>query len=534
MSDVRRVYDQCFSLIEAIDSQEALLASTNIDTLRKDIWRVELPMTLDGDHFYACYKWEKLVYDSGHMLRKKLESISGAEAILSFADSIRLATFVWRFGAMPISLIKRLAECALTDSRHHLDALPTEELVEVLFILSFCKEHDAVARLAKFAGSRADLNPVLRPLVGDCLYLTSYYRYRPSRERKKPVKHIPPPEEAEKIASRIAGAGTLNAGIYKGITQSLNGLMVESEKTIQEALKIPGTLMANMKSARHVTSASAIQGVIQRAEALEPIGEPAGADFRLNMRHNGQRELVLFVSCDKYYFKSFSDVFLASISVKNPNLIVHFHLVDFELSSDQLEDLEQRFGLRINVSLDRFDRQPGLNAYGDYIVASRFAYLAKVLPTYGAVFLSDIDGVIHRQLAGFRIMKDPAVLLATKVNLETAESKNALWGSMSGGIFGVANTPDCQLFIDAMAHLMLEKISNARNGGPRVFFADQCALAQLYLALRKRIPFRNMEGPFFQQAEDVPGKDRFLNKTEWQAAMLDRVKAGKIVTGFWH
>ena len=529
----QQAYDQALQLASAFDGLADLAHAPGLQEVRRHLWCIEQNRLVGGDFPFPNYHWDMVDYTNGYALRDQMDKLAGQAVTLSFREALNTAALAWRFGGLRNPHANRLTECSIESSRRHLDACPTEDLFDYLLILSFLGFYEGAARIAKFVAARPDLPEQLRCYTADMLYLTTFQRHRLSGDDTTPTKHIPNPEKALEIASRIAGPKTLNAAIYKSLDFTLKGDLPQSETALQDALEIQGSLFARLMTARQVSSKEMLDTAVQNAKQDRPAPYPDGANFSMQLRHKGADENCLFVASEKRYFDRFGETLLASIGASNPNQIVHFHMVDFMITDGELDALENKHNVRINISTDQFVKSPLFEAYGDYIVNARYVYLPAILAQYGAVFLTDIDGLIYRDLKKYNLIKSPSVLFSTRMNLKTATTKNPVWGCVSGGIFGISNEPDCMVFAKAMAHLMSRKLKMVRKNGGKLFYADQCGLAQLYLALRGTVPFRNMQGAFFQQAHDIEGTDRLENKEEWQTAKLAAVQKGEIITGAW-
>lgn len=282
----------------------------------------------------------------------------------------------------------------------------------------------------------------------------------------------------------------------------------------------PMKLIPSFRPIRHFISKSMFLDIIHEAEI-------ANSDqLFLNTEEDnvtGSKERVcILVSCDQVYFRNYADNFLKSVSLISKELIVHFHCLNFQPSSDFINRCEIEHELTIKWSYEKVPNYVPEKYFRDYCTIARYIFLPKYLQAYSVVIISDIDGVVDFDFV--HIQKNEHILLYGPLF-----DKGALqlpWNLIHAGRCVFNNDKRGQFYARRLSAYLLWRLRYCIENNHSLFYADQAALLMMYEYSEEKSCFK--QGPkLFYQSHDSRGNKGNL-RIDFQKEFLSKLEMGNI------
>ncbi|WP_158515983.1 hypothetical protein [Pararhodobacter sp. CCB-MM2] len=209
----------------------------------------------------------------------------------------------------------------------------------------------------------------------------------------------------------------------------------------------------------------------------------------IKIAQKSAHQAVVLVACDKRYFETYAQRFVASVEELRLPLGVHLHCVGFT---------PEPRGWLANCGLSH-EPLPSFLASSDlpdryrntYFAAARFLVLEELLASYGYIWVSDIDGKVT-----------PTIQDAPtgSVNLHSAVrkfmGKKLPMELISAANVGVRADDGGRVFAAYLRQYLLQGI---QEGLEPVWYLDQNALFCAWQDLKNKIEIQTDLPPFFRQ-----------------------------------
>ena len=261
-------------------------------------------------------------------------------------------------------------------------------------------------------------------------------------------------------------------------------------------------------------------------EEMKKFDQPAGckiADHRWRQRHTGHSECTL-LSTDFGYFDNYFEGFLESFSLVNPDGLVHMHAVGFEPEIAIILELEQRFGVHVNITYDP-QSISGLSPdmFKGYCAGARYMFLPQYLARYDRVIIHDIDGVVETSMASVWKDREDSIIISSLVPEHDRRAYFAFWSNIGAGAFAIGANAANRKFAETLSGYLHSRFEVCRKTGGRFFFTDQVGLLLAILAFAKECEFVRMPA-IFRQSSETRGQQRGQAKLDAQKNMLKKLR----------
>ncbi|MFC3052732.1 hypothetical protein [Kordiimonas pumila] len=193
-----------------------------------------------------------------------------------------------------------------------------------------------------------------------------------------------------------------------------------------------------------------------------------------HMHHTGRKCIV--VACDKNYYDLYFNSFCKLSALED--LILHVHCINFQ---PDVNALEEKYGIRINLSVEDFSVSRAGDSFVTWCAASRFRVLPHILKFFDICVVSDIDGYIKPTLHPLLQCNAPAVY-ANVADTQSVDDIRLPWNSYYAGNLIIHKSEAVMGYAKTVAelceHTLLNKIIRQDE---KVYYFDQCALASATL-----------------------------------------------------
>lgn len=296
-----------------------------------------------------------------------------------------------------------------------------------------------------------------------------------------------------KTESRMK-SGSKNAMLYRALADNLKGDLDAAIALTLEAQTTEGKLLDKFQQFDNIRHPDSL--TFEASHQVATLAKNVAHSFRHDARLD---DVTLLVSCDENYFKQFSAKLLESFAYWNPDGLVHLHLVNFKPPMSVIESIEQRYGLRVNVSVDTRPAvidDPALLA--GYCAGARYIFLPFYLAHYSRIVVADMDGLIRCKLTDVWRNHDDSIVMTSKLLQPHWTSVRVLWEAIAAGSFGIANNPNNLAFAWGCANYVADMYVSCSRNNRELFFTDQIGLFLAYWRMKKTCKFEPMMGLFSQ------------------------------------
>ncbi len=194
---------------------------------------------------------------------------------------------------------------------------------------------------------------------------------------------------AIQLTETVLGGNHPKQAHYKGFLAAISGDLIEAVNWHAGAPANAGYSTQFFRAAASVISLAEMKAFAGKPQRSLPEG-------CWHMRHTGHSECSL-ISTDQGYFTTYFEGFLESFSLLNPGALLHVHAVDFEPTPGRITELEDRYGVHINITHDPQSlRRLNPDLRKGYCAGARYMYLPDYLSRYSRVIIHDVDGVLGK------------------------------------------------------------------------------------------------------------------------------------------
>ena len=247
------------------------------------------------------------------------------------------------------------------------------------------------------------------------------------------------------------------------------------------------------------------------------------ADHCWKQRHTGHTECTL-LSTDFGYFANYFEGFLESFSILNPGGLVHLHAVGFEPEIRRIVDLEERFGVHVNITHDpQILSRLSPDIFKGYCAGARYMYLPQYLALYDRVIIHDIDGIVETSMASVWNGRAGDIMISSLVPEPDRRGHFAFWSNIGAGAFAIAANPANHEFAAALSGYLHARFDVCRKTGGRFFFTDQIGLLLATLAFADECKISRMPA-IFNQSSESRGQQRGQAKLDAQEKLLQKLR----------
>ncbi|PCI59307.1 MAG: hypothetical protein COB37_11725 [Kordiimonadales bacterium] len=219
----------------------------------------------------------------------------------------------------------------------------------------------------------------------------------------------------------------------------------------------------------------------------------------IQMTHADTGRAALLVSTDQTYFERYAEKLIESFGFWNEGAIIHFHCVNFSPCPDLLARYETIHKVLLNFTVDSQPTiLPASEIFKGYCAGARYLFLPDYLLHYRKVIVSDIDGLIVKNIDGLWRGDKHAILLSTKLLDKGQLYGRLIWESIAAGSFGITDSPDNRDFALKVSHYLCQQLDLSEDQNLSYFFTDQIGLMLSYLGSRNTCIFEKGGAPFTQ------------------------------------
>lgn len=485
-------------------------------TLAHRVRRFDQAFVVRGYYRPSGFYW-KQAFDTGtrdHVLAelKRLESATG-----DAETSLAALTLRYRFGALSDRDAAHLKKLDVRPLLNTLQGATFAVLAqEILLLLHAVQAWGPLADIAVDVMQEKKSPARVRGLAADMLVQARYQQIKSHVFRNTITpEHIIPLRDAIASTQMVLGAGDEKLYHYQGLMACIEG-----------DLNTAVSLHAQGKNGGYATQFFRAADNIMPIETIREMGKqsvPSAPWLDWKMRHEATGDCTL-VSCDATYFAQYFDGFVESFGLLNPGGLIHIHAVGFCPREDRINDLEDRFDVRINMTHDRqnLHGQPPDIQKG-YYAGARYMYLPDYMTRYARIVIHDIDGALILGMDGLWQGRAGTIQISSLVLDPGRKGHFVFWSNIGAGAFAIENTPENTEFARAVSIYLRNRFKVCRSTGGRFFFTDQIGLLLATLAFKDRCKMVKMP-QIFTQSGVTAGTGRGQAKKQAQAQALKKMK----------
>ncbi len=243
---------------------------------------------------------------------------------------------------------------------------------------------------------------------------------------------------------------------------------------------------------------------------------PTASDLVIRPAH---RRMATLISLDRIYFDRFARLFAERYSQINRDNGLHFHCVGFDPTNELgTWDVPVAIGLTVDPrdvsALEPLER-------AGYYASARYIHLPEYLRLYEAVYVTDADGLVLRDIATIEADLGAAdIALGTRVLEEQRQLFRLPWEAVTANSLFIRSTDEGRRFSAALSAYLEESLARTFADGRPFWFADQNALFYTWLDLRHQVAFKRFrKAAFVQQTEwtlfeSLDSKAEFLRQAD--------------------
>lgn len=512
--------DQNVSSVQLLATVPDPAGPEDVAVLLDRVRAIEAARILDSHFFFPRYHWYHADTGCAPSAVTAADTLfHEAGAASRHADQVTAAAILFRFADEPEPFIQTLSD---TWTPEWLEALPPDLGVELCILLYFQRHWAQLEQTACRLLQGRTVPPFWAAYLADFHFFAVLQPLQPARKAGRLTSQdVSRLEEALSLNRRAVPGMRKNLLIHTGVLAAMRGDVTESQNVLAAARRESGRTTHFFRSVEHVLSTdemTVLCGEAETADALDKAGTYPWLDLRLRHAPDGP---VFLVSCDRAYMDGFIDGYLASVAQRSPDTLVHLHALGFDPSESRLRDLEDRHGVGLNLTVDRFSPLPdGGDGLKGYAVCSRFMYMPLYLRHYDLVTVTDIDGAILEPLRDVWAGHERSTLMLSPYLRADRSAYPPVWGSVTGGVVGFTADDGAALFVRTLALYLRRRVDACVTRGEKLFYADQAGLGLAYLALKDRCPFARMFPGLFRQGGEMRPRQRWRGKQSAQEALL--------------
>ena len=301
-------------------------------------------------------------------------------------------------------------------------------------------------------------------------------------------------KESAQFCTEALGNETKNTIFYQSLIAMLEGDIDGALDLLLMAQSLPGKLIILFERMEFFTN----------PEKLKAMPDTLVQNLVKNLTdhtpHQEGEAGMLLVSLDKVYFAQYGETFLTSFGQQNPDGLVHLHCVDFRPDSTRITELERAANIRINFTVDTPpDDVQEKHLFNGYCAGARYLFLHHYLTMYRRITVSDVDGVITRDLQDVWRDNCGAILLSSQLINPARRNTRLLWEAIAAGSFAISDTPANRRFTNRLANSLADQLTLCRDRKTKLFYTDQVSLFLAYMASKNECTFKPLNRLFSQK-----------------------------------